>query len=156
MQECYQIQGDDVSWESGVKCKGYRLPTEAEWELAAKAGQGLVVDGRYTWFSGGSKASLLAWYSPNAQQKVHPVGGKYPNAFGLYDMSGNVSEWVWDGYTPYLRDGINPKGVQSKRKSVRGGHYLSPVTQIRVFDRTYANQSYRSETIGFRIVRTTR
>jgi formylglycine-generating enzyme required for sulfatase activity len=132
------------------------LPTEAEWELAAKAEQGLVVDGRYTWFSGGANASLLAWHSPNAQQKVHPVGGKYPNAFGLYDMSGNVSEWVWDGYTPHLRDGVNPKGVRSKRKSVRGGHYLSPITQIRVFDRSYASQSYRSETIGFRIVRSIR
>ena len=156
LTECYQIQGDNVSWETGLDCNGYRLPTEAEWELAAKSEQSLVVDGRYTWFAGGGNASLLAWYSSNAQQKVHEVGGKYPNAYGLYDMSGNVSEWVWDGYAPHLRDAVNPKGVSAKNKSIRGGHFLSPVTQIRVFDRGYANQNYRSDTIGFRIVRSLR
>jgi formylglycine-generating enzyme required for sulfatase activity len=122
--------------------------------VSAKAGNPLMLDGRPNWFSGGGNASLLAWYATNSQQRVHPVGGKYPNAFGLYDLSGNVSEWVWDGYSPYLGDAFNPKGVKSNTKTVRGGNFLSPLTQIRVFDRTYANKNYRSETIGFRIVRT--
>ena len=68
-------------------------------------------------------------------------------------MSGNVSEWVWDGYTPYLGNATNPKGVRSSKKVIRGGHFRSPETQIRVFDRGYASESYRSDTIGFRIVR---
>ena len=154
LEPCYQVSGGVVLWESGTSCQGYRLPTEAEWEVSAKSGNPLMLDGRPNWFSGGGNASLLAWYSTNSQQRVHPVGGKYPNAFGLYDMSGNVSEWVWDGYSPYLGDAFNPKGIKSNTKTVRGGHFLSPLTQIRVFDRTYANKNYRSETIGFRIVRT--
>ena len=153
LESCYQVNGDSVSWEKGVLCSGYRLPTEAEWELSARANASLILDGKFHWFAGGSNASLLAWYERNSSQKVHIVGGKYPNALGLYDMSGNVSEWVWDGYRPYLGDATNPKGVQSSKKVIRGGHFRSPQTQIRVFDRGYASKSYRSETIGFRIVR---
>ena len=154
LETCYQVSGDNVSWEKGVLCPGYRLPTEAEWELAARANSPLIIDGKFHWFAGGSNASLLAWYESNSTLKVHSVGGKYPNALGLYDLSGNVSEWVWDGYRPYLGDATNPKGVQSSKKVIRGGHFRSPQTQIRVFDRGYASKSYRSETIGFRIVRT--
>ena len=156
LEECYQIDASGVHWEKGVLCEGYRLPTEAEWELSAKAKSPLIVDGKYHWFAGGSNASLLAWYGSNSGQAVHPVGGKYPNAFGLYDMSGNVSEWVWDGYTPYLGNETNPKGVRSSKKVIRGGHFRSPETQIRVFDRGYASEGYRSETIGFRIARSMR
>ena len=152
METCYQVDSAGVHWEKGVLCEGYRLPTEAEWELSARANSPLIVDGKFHWFAGGSNASLLAWYGTNSGQEIHPVGGKYPNAFGLYDMSGNVSEWVWDGYTPYLGNGTNPKGVQSSKKVIRGGHFQSPETQIRVFDRGYASESYRSDTIGFRIV----
>ena len=153
LETCYQIDSAGVHWEKGVLCEGYRLPTEAEWELSARAKSPLIVDGKFYWFSGGSNASLLAWYAKNSGQKVHPVNSKYPNAFGLYDMSGNVSEWVWDGYTPYLGNETNPKGIRSSKKVIRGGHFRSPETQIRVFDRGYASESYRSETIGFRIVR---
>ncbi len=153
LEQCYQTVGDLVAWEKGTACEGYRLPTEAEWELAARANSPLIIDEKYHWFAGGSNGSLLAWYAHNSGQKVHPVGGKYPNMLGLYDMSGNVSEWVWDGYSPYLKDAINPKGVESSKKVIRGGHFLSPKTQIRVFDRGYASRSYRSDRIGFRIVR---
>ena len=153
LETCYQIDSAGVHWEKGVLCGGYRLPTEAEWELSARAKSPLIVDGKFYWFAGGSNASLLAWCGKNSGQKVHPVNSKYPNAFGLYDMSGNVSEWVWDGYTPYLGNETNPKGIRSSKKVIRGGHFRSPETQIRVFDRGYASESYRSETIGFRIVR---
>ena len=153
LETCYQIDSTGIHWEKGVLCEGYRLPTEAEWELSARANSPLIVDGKFHWFAGGSNASLLAWYGTNSGQKIHPVGGKYPNAFGLYDMSGNVSEWVWDGYTPYLGNETNPKGVRSSKKVIRGGHFRSPETQIRVFDRGYASETYRSDTIGFRIVR---
>ncbi len=154
LEQCYQIGSRGVSWEKGTLCAGYRLPTEAEWALAARAGQSLIVDGKFHWFAGGSNAGLLAWYATNSSQKAHPIAGKYPNALGLYDMSGNVSEWVWDGYSPHLGNAVNPKGVSSAKKVIRGGHYLSPETQIRVFDRGYASQTYKSDTIGFRIVRT--
>ncbi len=154
LEQCYQISASGVSWEKGTLCAGYRLPTEAEWALAARAGQSLIVDGKFHWFAGGSNAGLLAWYGTNSSQQAHPVAGKYPNALGLYDMSGNVSEWVWDGYSPHLGNAVNPKGVSSAKKVIRGGHYLSPETQIRVFDRGYASQNYESDTIGFRIVRT--
>ena len=156
LETCYQIDAAGIHWEKGVLCEGYRLPTEAEWELSARAKSPLIVDGKFYWFSGGSNASLLAWYGRNSGQKVHSVGTKYPNAFGLYDMSGNISEWVWDGYTPHLGNETNPKGIRSGKKVIRGGHFRSPETQIRVFDRGYASESYRSETIGFRIVRSVR
>ena len=154
LDTCYQMQGDQVLWESGVQCKGYRLPTEAEWEIAARAGYPLVVDGKNKWFAGGGNVNLVAWGRHNSQQSTHEVGGKYPNAWGLYDMSGNVSEWVWDWYGVYSMEPINPKGVVSSyNKVLRGGSYLSSTLQLRVFDRDFATPSFTSNTIGFRIVR---
>lgn len=127
----------------------YRLPTEAEWEYAARAGstEDRPKDG-----------ATVAWHEPNAGGTTHPVGQKAPNAWGLYDMLGNVQEWVQDWYTPdsYATSAaIDPQGAQGESYRVyRGCAWLSEPkycrTAYRAFD--FPNSGYYS--VGFRLVRT--
>jgi len=129
LEECYDRRGEYVYWPAGLRCEGYRLPTEVEWEYLARAGTttayytGDILDGTDDCHA---EAGLDAagWYCANSGSRPHPVGEKQPNAWGLYDVLGNVSEWAWDGESQgqVRLDAVDPLGTVSKpRRVVRGG-----------------------------------
>ncbi len=130
----------------------YRLPTEAEWEYAARSG------GRKEKYAGTSKKSDLgdyAWYLENSRVTTHPVKTKLPNFLGLYDMTGNVSEWVSDWYgKDYYRNSPkdNPKGPASgKYRVLRGGSWYNVQMNVRAALRSWDRADYRFRHFGFRI-----
>ncbi|MCL2599707.1 MAG: formylglycine-generating enzyme family protein [Treponema sp.] len=132
---------------------GYRLPTEAEWEFAARGGN--VCRGNYE-FSGGNAAGVVAWYAGNNGGRTHPVGQLRPNALGLYDMSGNVWEWVWDWYGPYPSVAeTDPVGASSgaDRRVFRGGGWVESGRSLRPVHRFSRNPDHRWHSLGFRLVR---
>ncbi len=129
----------------------YRLPSEAEWEYACKAGQDTV-------YCGGNSPYSVAWYKENSDWKTHRVGSKLPNAWGLYDMSGNVYECVQDNpndsYSDAPSDGSAYKHSQSSWRVIRGGSYNDYAHQLRTTDRKYGTEnSRRYEFLGFRLAR---
>jgi formylglycine-generating enzyme required for sulfatase activity len=128
----------------------YRLPTEAEWEYAARAGSTSA-------YSFGNETSLLgeyAWYRDNSGGKTHPVGQLKPNAWGLYDMHGNVMEWVQDWYGRYSEQSVrDPQGPPSgSHRMRRGGAWNSVATVCRSANR-YSVPGFRDDFLGFRLVR---
>ena len=132
--------------------KSYRLPTEAEWEYAARSG------GKKEKYSGTSSYTDLgnyAWHSSNSGGKTHPVGQKKPNSLGLYDMSGNAWEWCSDWYDKkyyYNSPKDNPKGPSSgDYTALRGGAWDSTPRGIRAAYRGYHSQSSRGYYLGFRL-----
>ncbi len=142
---CYVIEGtgdkQNVTWPDGLKCRGYRLPTEAEWEYAARAGQ-------HTLYSGSDKVDEVAWNGAETQAKK-----KRANAWGLYNMSGNVWEWVWDFYAPY-QPGTDPIGpAAGSERVLRGGSWLSRAANWRVSYRSRSEPADRYDVIGFRLSR---
>ncbi|HVC94095.1 MAG TPA: formylglycine-generating enzyme family protein [Pirellulales bacterium] len=131
----------------------YRLPTEAEWEYAARAGTATK------WYSGDNDKQLdgYAWYSQNSGDKTHPVGEKLQNAWGLFDMHGNVWEWCSDWYGPYgdaavVADPAGPK--EGERRVLRGGAFSDNASIVRSADRSYSASTSRDTNFGFRVVRT--
>ncbi|WP_242553741.1 formylglycine-generating enzyme family protein [Streptomyces beijiangensis] len=112
---------DDETIEWDASADGYRLPTEAEWEHACRAGT-----------SGPHYGELdeIAWHRANSQERIHPVGGKQPNSWGLHDMLGNAWDWCWDVYDPEVY------GSSSVRRTSRRSH-----------------PSYRVDDVGFRLAR---
>jgi len=129
---------------------GYRLPTEAQWEYAARGGNGSP--GNYT-YSGSNTVDSVAWYYSNSDSKTHEVGKKAPNGLGLYDMSGNVWEWCWDWYGSYSSGAqTDPVGADSGSiRMYRGGGWSS--YGLRSAYRSSYDPDDRSNDIGFRLVR---
>ncbi|NUM72663.1 MAG: formylglycine-generating enzyme family protein, partial [Ignavibacteriaceae bacterium] len=134
-----------------TNANGYRLPTEAEWEYAAKGGS----KSKGYKYSGSNNAEDVAWYDYNSASRTHPVGQKRPNELGIYDMSGNVWEWCWDCDENYNSDAqINPAGSLSGRyRVVRGGSWYSGIRYLRPTFRNYYIPDYMDKILGLRLAR---
>ncbi len=148
---CYQINGTTVGWADGVKCTGYRLPTEAEWEYAASP-----ASGTRTVYAGSDSVDGVAWYSTNSANTTHAVKTKTANGRGLYDLSGNVWEWVWDFYQGNYEalPSIDPIGPpMGASRVLRGGSWGYTATIARVARRDSNAPTARNGYLGFRFVR---
>lgn len=156
-EQCYEIDYDAegiplVSWV-GLDCDGWRLPTEAEWEYAARGGESFI-------YAGSSDPLTVAWFQENALEKTHPVAQLQPNGFGLFDMSGNVEEWCWDGYQEdgylqALQEGTvqDPFGAEnSPDRVLRGGGWGAPDRLVRVSTRIFVEASSLRRIFGIRLV----
>ena len=149
----------DATWNAAVivaGSNGYRLPTEAQWEYAAKGGP-LASNPVNIWAGVNVESALVgyAWYSSNSGSKTHEVGKKLPNELGIYDMSGNVYEWCWDWYGSYSSDAqTDPVGASSGSYRVRrGGQWGHSATGVRSADRSNSNPNYWYHGLGFRLLR---
>ncbi len=153
----YDISGDIVTPVAGAD--GWRLPTEAEWEYACRAGTATAYyDGDITFLNciGDDVLDGIGWYCANAGTAAHEVGGKTANADGLYDMSGNVREWCWDWYGEYPEElELDPRGPDSgTRRVVRGGSWYVTSQDCRSAAREGYYPDSTDDTIGLRVVRT--
>jgi sulfatase modifying factor 1 len=131
----YRLDDDGEGIECDVTADGYRLPTEAEWEYACRAG---TPGPRY------GPLDDVAWYRGNSQDRIHDVGGKRPNAWGLYDMLGNVWDWCWDVYDA---------DVYGSYRVLRGGGWFDEHWSCRASVRRRSHPSLRLDDLGFRIAR---
>lgn len=135
LDECYYTNNTDenviCNWESN----GFRLPTEAEWEYACKAGKTDVIYG---------ELENIAWYGENSDGKTHEVGQKEPNAWQLYDMLGNVWEWCWDIYD---------QQVYGSYRVFRGGGWSDPARGCLATNRRRSHPTFKIDDLGLRLAR---
>ncbi|MCX4673297.1 formylglycine-generating enzyme family protein [Streptomyces sp. NBC_01381] len=128
-----ESDGEGIAWDASAD--GYRLPTEAEWEHACRAG---TAGPHY------GPLDEIAWYRGNSDERIHDVGGRRPNAWGLYDMLGNVWDWCWDIYDP---------DVYGSYRVLRGGGWFDEHWSCRASARRRSHPSYRVDDVGFRLAR---
>lgn len=131
----YRLDADAEGIEWDTSADGYRLPTEAEWEHACRAG---TADARY------GRLDEIAWYRGNSCERIHDVGGKQPNAWGLYDMLGNVWEWCWDIYDAE---------VYGSYRVLRGGGWFDEHWSCRASVRRRSHPTFQVDDVGFRVAR---
>lgn len=140
-------------WASTITGTAIRLPTEAEWEYAARGG----IKSRGFTFSGSNDVDAVAWYSENSGKKTHSVGGRHPNELGIYDMTGNVWEWCADWYSDEyysVSPENNPQGpVSGQYHVLRGGSWLSNAAYCHITTRSALRSDYISVNNGFRVVK---
>ncbi|MBM3269449.1 MAG: formylglycine-generating enzyme family protein, partial [Candidatus Sericytochromatia bacterium] len=163
LPECYSVSGTTVTVEAPggnpYRCGGFRLPTEAEWEYAYRAGSTTA------YYNGANSATgcgldpkldAIGWYCGNSGNKFQKVKQKLPNAFGLYDMAGGVYEWVWDWKESYLSGAeTDPPGPSfGSRRGKRGGSYKDYAEEARAATRRRTSPDQRVFDNGFRLVRT--
>ncbi|MFB7666044.1 formylglycine-generating enzyme family protein [Kitasatospora sp. NPDC056138] len=131
----YRLRADTEEIEWDASADGYRLPTEAEWEHACRAG---TVDARY------GPLDEIAWHRGNSCERIHDVGGRQPNPWGLHDMLGNVWEWCWDIYDAE---------VYGTYRVLRGGGWFDEHWSCRASVRRRSHPTFRIDDVGFRIAR---
>lgn len=133
LRPAYRIDGDTIAWDRASD--GYRLPSEAEWEYACRAG---TIGPRY------GVLDDIAWYRDNAEERIHPVGSKEPNPWGLFDMLGNVWEWCFDIYDAE---------VYADYRVLRGGGWFDEHWSCRASVRRRSMPTFRIDDLGFRLAR---
>ena len=155
MKSFYRIDGDRVTvpdWSG----EGYRLPTEAEWEYACRAGTRT----KYWFGDDASELGRHAWFDDNSQDRTHPVGGGgTENPFGFYDMHGNVWEWCWDwwgsDYYKNTSSSVDPNGPETGHaRVIRGGSGSNGSRTLRSARRFLSAPANRNNILGFRLART--
>ena len=151
LDPAYEVNGTNVIWDQSAN--GYRLPTESEWEYACRAGSATAFYNGPITDTGCNDPNLdqIGWYCGNASSKTHEVAEKLPNAWGLYDMSGNVWEWCWDWYGAYPGPVTDPAGPDSgARRVLRGGGWGSYAQRCRSALRYDYDPGARSRLLGLR------
>lgn len=152
LRPVYTFFADSVSCDFSTK--GYRLPSEAEWEYAAGGGQ----ERKQFTFSGSENLHEVSWYAGNAGRGAHPVGLKKANALGLFDCTGNVWEWCQDwyaeGYYAHAQDSLPPTGpAYGTMRVIRGGSWSNNPKHCRISNRSSRFPDGRDCNLGFRVVR---